>query len=186
MTPADFLAARLADGAIIVRIERAQGSTPREAGAMMIVTGQSSTGTIGGGQLEFHCLDLAREMLASGERERQADIPLGPQMGQCCGGRVQVTLARAVPADLAALREGEAKAISARPQVVILGAGHTGRALARCMSLLPLAVTLVDDRPGQFEGLPENLTCLQLDNPEPALEAAAPGSAFVVLTHSHA
>ncbi len=186
MILADFLAARLGEGAIIVRIERVQGSTPREAGATMIVGSHDSAGTIGGGQLEFHCLDLAREMLASGEQGRQADIPLGPQMGQCCGGRVQVTLARAAPADLAALRASEAKASAARPQVVILGAGHTGKALARSLSLLPLAVTLVDDRPGQFEGLPENLTCLQLDNPEPALEAAAPGSAFVVLTHSHA
>ena len=95
MTLSDFLGRQLDEGAIIVRIERAQGSTPREAGATMIVGSHDSAGTIGGGQLEFHCLDLAREMLATGEDRRRIDLPLGPQMGQCCGGRVEVSLARA-------------------------------------------------------------------------------------------
>lgn len=186
MTLADFLSARLDEGAIIVRIERAQGSTPREAGATMIVGSHDSAGTIGGGQLEFHCLDLAREMLATGEDRRRIDLPLGPQMGQCCGGRVQVSLARANPADLAALRASETKAAASRPQVLIFGAGHTGKALARCLSLLPLAVTLVDDRPGQFGDVPETVACLHLDDPETALADARPGAAFIVLTHSHA
>lgn len=186
MTLADFLSARLDEGAIIVRIERAQGSTPREAGATMIVGSHDSAGTIGGGQLEFHCLDLAREMLATGEDRRRIDLPLGPQMGQCCGGRVEVSLARAIPADLAALRASETKAAARRPQVLIFGAGHTGKALARCLSLLPLAVTLVDDRPGQFGDVPETVACLHLDDPETALADARPGAAFIVLTHSHA
>lgn len=186
MTLADFLAVSLSEGAIIVRIERAQGSTPREAGATMIVGSHDSAGTIGGGQLEFQCLDLAREMLATGEDRRRIDLPLGPQMGQCCGGRVEVSLARAIPADLAALRASETKAAARRPQVLIFGAGHTGKALARCLSLLPLAVTLVDDRPGQFGDVPETVACLHLDDPETALADARPGAAFIVLTHSHA
>ena len=186
MTLADFLAVSLSEGAIIVRIERAQGSTPREAGTTMIVGSHDSAGTIGGGQLEFHCLDLAREMLATGEDRRRIDLPLGPQMGQCCGGRVEVSLARAIPADLAALRASETKAAARRPQVLIFGAGHTGKALARCLSLLPLAVTLVDDRPGQFGDVPETVACLHLDDPETALADARPGAAFIVLTHSHA
>lgn len=186
MTLSDFLGRHLAEGAIIVRIERVQGSTPREAGATMIVSRHDSAGTIGGGQLEFHCLDLAREMLATGEDRRRVDLPLGPQMGQCCGGRVQVSLVRAIAVDLTALRDNEAKAAAGRPQVLIFGAGHTGRALAHCLSLLPLAVTLIDDRPGQFAGLPEAISCLHLDDPEQALATAPSGAAFIVLTHSHA
>lgn len=186
MTPATFLAASLTEGAVIVRIAQAQGSTPREAGATMIVGARGSAGTIGGGQLEFHCIDLAREMLAGGEDERTVDIPLGPQMGQCCGGRVRVALERALPHHLAALRDSEAKAMADRPQVLIFGAGHTGKALARSLALLPLAVTLIDDREGVFEGIPENVACLRLDDPEAALAAAPPRSGFVVLSHSHA
>ncbi|WID95972.1 xanthine dehydrogenase accessory protein XdhC [Bosea vestrisii] len=185
MTAADFLAANLADGAVIVRIAEAQGSTPREAGATMIVSARGSAGTIGGGQLELHCIDLARALLDS-NGPRLIDIPLGPQMGQCCGGRVRVAMEPATPAHLEALRQDEAKAAAERPQVLIFGAGHTGKALARSLALLPLAVTLIDDRPSQFDDVPAAVVCLRLDDPETALAAARLGSAFVVLTHSHA
>lgn len=186
MTPAAFLAASLTEGAVIVRIAEAQGSTPREAGATMIVSARGSAGTIGGGQLEFHCIDLARALLDSGGPQQLIDIPLGPQMGQCCGGRVRVAMEPASAAHLEALRQGEAKAAAERPQVLIFGAGHTGKALARSLALLPLLVTLIDDRPGQFDEVPEAIVCLQLDDPETALSSARPGSAFVVLSHSHA
>jgi len=186
MTPAEFLAASLSDGAVIMRIAEAQGSTPREAGATMIVSARGSAGTIGGGQLEFHCIDLARVLLDSSGPRQLIDIPLGPQMGQCCGGRVRVAMEPATPAHLEALEQDEAKAVAGRPQVLIFGAGHTGKALARSLALLPLAVTLVDDRASQFDEVPAAVACLQLDDPEPALSTARPGSAFVVLTHSHA
>lgn len=186
MTPAGFLAANLAAGAVIVRIVEAQGSTPREAGATMVVDAHGSAGTIGGGQLEFHCIDLARDMLANGDAAKTVDIPLGPQMGQCCGGRVRMALERATAAHLEALKGSEAKAAAGRPQVLIFGAGHTGKALAHSLALLPLAVMLVDDREGVFEGVPQTVACLRLDDPEAALAAAPPRSAFVVLSHSHA
>lgn len=186
MTPADFLAGSLADGAVIVRIAEVQGSTPREAGATMIVSARGSAGTIGGGQLEFHCIDLARALLDSGGPQQLIDIPLGPQMGQCCGGRVRVAMEPATTTHLEALREDEAKAAAGRPQVLIFGAGHTGKALARSIALLPVSATLIDDRPGQFDEVATTVSCLRLDDPETALAAARPGSAFVVLTHSHA
>jgi len=186
MTPAEFLAAHLLEGAVIVRIAETTGSTPREAGATMIVGARGSAGTIGGGQLEYHCIDLARALLASGGPRQLIDIPLGPQMGQCCGGRVRVALQPASAAHLDALEQAEAKAAAQRPQVLIFGAGHTGKALARSLALLPIAVTLIDDRPGQFDAIPAIVSCLQRDDPERALAAARPGSAFVVLTHSHA
>lgn len=186
MTPADFLAASLDEGAVIVRIAEAQGSTPREAGATMIVSAHGSAGTIGGGQLEFHCIDLARALLRCGGPQQLVEIPLGPQMGQCCGGRVRVAMERAMASHLEALKQEEAKAAAERAQVLIFGAGHTGKALARSLALLPIAVTLIDDRRGQFDEVPATVSCLQLDDPESALAAARLGSAFVVLTHSHA
>ena len=186
MTSANFLASSLDEGAVIVRIAEAQGSTPREAGATMIVSARGSAGTIGGGQLEFHCIDLARVLLDGGGPQQLIDIPLGPQMGQCCGGRVRVALEKATPAHLEALRQDETKTAAERPQVLIFGAGHTGKALARSLALLPVSVRLIDDRPGQFDEVPAAVACLQPDDPETALATARPGSAFVVLTHSHA
>lgn len=181
-----FLETHLATGAILIRIETAEGSTPREAGTAMIVTANAQAGTIGGGQLEFHCIDIAREMLASSELSRRLDIPLGPQMGQCCGGRVRVVLERATAAHVGGLRANEAARQAARPVVLIFGAGHTGRALARTLASLPFAVTLIDDRGDQMDGLPADIACLRLDQPDEAIAPAPSGTAFIILTHSHA
>jgi xanthine dehydrogenase accessory factor len=186
MTLASFLARHLAEGAILVRIETARGSTPREAGATMVVSVTEAAGTIGGGQLEFHCIDIAREMLSAGERQRELDIPLGPQMGQCCGGRVIVWLKRASGADLAMLAAREKAEAAARPAVLIFGAGHTGRSLAQALAALPFATTLIDDRDGVLDRLPANITCVRMEDPVRAIETAKPGSAFVILSHSHA
>jgi len=186
MNLSGFLALHLREGAILVRIMDARGSTPRETGASMAVSLTASAGTIGGGQLEFHCIDVAREMLATGDAARTLDIPLGPQMGQCCGGRVGVSLKRATATDLAMLAAGEKADMASRPAVLIFGAGHTGRALARALAALPFATTLIDDRDGVMDGLPAAITCIRMADPVAAIAAAGPGSAFVVLSHSHA
>lgn len=185
-TLAAFLAQHLAAGAILVRVEQAEGSTPREAGAAMAVSAAGIAGTIGGGQLEFHCLDIARTMLETAECERLLDLPLGPQMGQCCGGRVLVSLRRAGPADLAIVQTREAAEASVRQRVLIFGAGHTGRALAQAVTPLPFAVSLIDDRDGVLDGLPRGVTAIRSDDPAEQIAAAPAGSAYVVLTHSHA
>ncbi|MEZ5751883.1 MAG: xanthine dehydrogenase accessory protein XdhC [Paracoccaceae bacterium] len=62
-----------------------QGSSPREAGAAMLVWADGQSGTIGGGALEFDAAQRARA-LKSG---RSLDsVALGPSLGQCCGGAV--------------------------------------------------------------------------------------------------
>jgi xanthine dehydrogenase accessory protein XdhC len=186
MSVSAFLARHLADGAILMALTRAAGSTPREAGAAMAVSPNAIAGTIGGGQLEFHCLDIARTMLEAGETERLLDIPLGPQMGQCCGGRVQVSLRRATAADLAMQVARERAEAEARPAVLVFGAGHTGRALVRALAPLPIRVTLIDDRDGVMDGLPAAVTCVRMADPVAAIATAPTGAAHVVLTHSHA
>jgi xanthine dehydrogenase accessory factor len=183
-----ILSQALASGetAILVTVARAEGSTPRETGATMLVTSSASHGTIGGGQLEFHAIDVAREMIAEGTRERRLELPLGPHLGQCCGGRVELLLRpidRKILADLSRREEGEARAA---PHVILFGAGHVGLALARALAPLPLAITLVDDREAPPPPLPQEVGFERLDDPEPLVEKAPAGSAFVVLTHSHA
>lgn len=181
-----FLTDHLDGGAIIVTITQAQGSTPRETGAAMAVSHTAIAGTIGGGQLEFHCIDIAREMLAGDATTKSLDIPLGPQMGQCCGGRVQVSLKRATMADLALQRARDKAEAASHSPVLIFGAGHTGRALAFALAPLPLAVSLIDDRDGAMNGMPAAITCIRMPDPVAAIESAASGTAYVILTHSHA
>lgn len=81
-----------ARGGAMVTVVAAQGSTPRGAGAYMIVgpDGTRASGTIGGGALEYEALKRAGTMLANGEQATLVDVPLGPELGQCCGGFVSL------------------------------------------------------------------------------------------------
>ncbi|WP_371168450.1 xanthine dehydrogenase accessory protein XdhC [Aliiroseovarius sp. 2305UL8-7] len=71
-----------------VVVAETAGSVPREVGASMLVWPDGQIGTIGGGELEFRAAEVAREMLTTGRNSQVARIPLGPALGQCCGGAV--------------------------------------------------------------------------------------------------
>ncbi|NDW53125.1 xanthine dehydrogenase accessory protein XdhC [Aliiroseovarius sp. PrR006] len=64
------------------------GSTPREVGAAMLVWTDGQSGTIGGGELEFRAARDARTQLQQGQNLKTVRLPLGPALGQCCGGAV--------------------------------------------------------------------------------------------------
>lgn len=78
----------------VVRVVIAEhkGSAPRESGTSMLVTLNDQFGTIGGGALEFEAVANARQMLRQdGDWLRAfSKIPLGPSLGQCCGGSVSL------------------------------------------------------------------------------------------------
>ncbi|MBN9061346.1 MAG: xanthine dehydrogenase accessory protein XdhC [Rhizobiales bacterium 65-9] len=174
------------EAVVIARISEAMGSTPRETGATMLIAAREAIGSIGGGQLEFHAIDVARAMIATGEERRDLDIPLGPALGQCCGGRVAIALERAGPHHLAMLGARDARLEAAAPSALIFGAGHTGRALASALAPLPAKTLLIDDRPGLFDDIPPAIRCARLDDPQTALDEAPTNAAFIILTHSHA
>ena len=84
------LCGTVADKGRVARIVVASvdGSAPREAGAAMLVWRDGSTGTIGGGALEWEAMARARALLLSGTALAVDRVPLGPALGQCCGGAV--------------------------------------------------------------------------------------------------
>jgi xanthine dehydrogenase accessory factor len=86
----DLLARLTALHGPVIRIVVADiaGSTPREAGASMVVWAGGQDGTIGGGTLEHEATLAARRLLAAGGAARLDRLPLGPTLGQCCGGAV--------------------------------------------------------------------------------------------------
>ncbi len=93
----------------VVRIVIAEvrGSAPREAGACMLVLPNGCVGTIGGGRLEWQATQAARALLLRENSEVSVCIrhlTLGPDLGQCCGGVVQVWLERFTAADVPLLR----------------------------------------------------------------------------------
>jgi xanthine dehydrogenase accessory protein XdhC len=172
--------------AVLVQVAAARGSTPREAGTAMLVTASATHGTIGGGRLEWEATAQARGMLASGAAASTLKLPLGPAVGQCCGGNVTLELRRAGGADVDALAGLEARLAERLPLVLLFGAGHVGRALARALAPLPLRLRWIDDRPQEFPDPP-------LEGPEVVLtgrwlaevEAAPSGAAYFVMTYSH-
>lgn len=215
-----------------VTVTEAKGSTPREAGAWMLVAPTAIFGTIGGGQLEFIAIDRAREVFSArpsplrgglpegpggggpasvGDRPSFAnatrrgdphpgplsargrgdagfalDIPLGPEIGQCCGGRVSLSIATVPEVERATMIEA-AQAEDARlPLVVVFGGGHVGRALAQALALLPVRAMVVETRVDALDGFPDAVATRLTPMPEELVREAPPGAAFVVLTHDHA
>ena len=80
---------------VLATVTATKGSSPRNAGARMLITLKESWGTIGGGAVEFDIMARARKMLANGDNgwERQhLTFALGPDMGQCCGGQMSILL----------------------------------------------------------------------------------------------
>ncbi|MDB3921367.1 xanthine dehydrogenase accessory protein XdhC, partial [Paracoccaceae bacterium] len=65
------------------------GSTPRDTGASMLVWKAGQSGTIGGGALEYQAAHAARKAIEQGKSSALLSrYPLGPDLGQCCGGSV--------------------------------------------------------------------------------------------------
>ncbi len=174
----DALAELSASGrpAVLVTVLRAAGSTPREAGAKMVVSADGSRGTIGGGHLELEALKTARDMLASAASgdppaPLSRDFALGPSLGQCCGGAVTLLFEAILPP---------------RWRVAIFGAGHVGRALVKLLADLPCQVDWIDSREAEFPAeVPGNVRALATDAPEDEVPDLPAGCEVLVMTHSH-
>jgi len=179
-----FLAANSAT--IVAELTAVRGSSPRAAGTFMLISAEAQIGTIGGGALEYMVIDRARQVLRQGGHEDDLDIPLGPEIGQCCGGRVDVALRRMSAATVDRLKVRIAAELAARRHVFLFGSGHVGHALARALSALPLQVHVVDTRPDELIDLPANIITHAVAMPEAVVRSAPMGSAYVILTHDHA
>ena len=202
----------------LVSIVATEGSVPRGAGTRMAVTASALAGTIGGGRLEYQAVEQARAILAHPAGSwRMQDYPLGPLLGQCCGGRVRLLVEHLDDAawfdapSLATLTEtrverrplgrapapvlyarGPLPAVGTRyaePEdvprlpLMLFGAGHVGRAIARRVEGLPLALAWYDSRPdhagdGVVLAPPADLV--------DCAGAASADTALLILTHDHA
>ena len=114
------------------------------------------------------------------------DVPLGPEIGQCCGGRVEV-LIRLLDAALEAelIRTAEVEEADL-PHVYIFGGGHVGQALASTIALLPVHGVVIETRAEALEGMPETVETRLTAMPEAMVRDAPAGTAFAILTHDHA
>lgn len=92
--------------AVLATIAATRGSTPRIAGTRMLVDAEGIVGSVGGGQLEYEIIAAARDMLRLAERQpRRRHFILGPDLGQCCGGALDIVLEPLLSSDLGWLAE---------------------------------------------------------------------------------
>jgi len=118
------------EAVVRVVIARVRGSAPREAGASMLVTHDRIVGTIGGGSLEWQAMADARALLDSPRTDGKLTRHLlGRELGQCCGGVVELWSERYTRADrtflddaVRQLRAAEAAVLESR-----LDAGRIAR-----------------------------------------------------------
>lgn len=115
----------------LVQIVETQGSTPREAGARMLVfAGENFEGTIGGGRLEQEAMERARALIREGGSSQKLRLSLGAAVGQCCGGVVELFIE--------IIRHG--------PSLYVFGAGHVGQAVCQTLQGTPFRLHVIDDR----------------------------------------
>jgi xanthine dehydrogenase accessory factor len=132
-----------AQDAVLVRVDTAQGSVPREVGAWMAVFADAVFGTVGGGHLDLQAIEEARRRLAGADGEPVLRYPLGPALGQCCGGVVHLRYERLGAADARSLVQ---RLSGNAPPVALFGGGHVGKALVQVLGTLPFPVTWIDSR----------------------------------------
>ncbi len=187
----DTAAAWLACGrrTAIVEVINSRGSVPREGGTRMLVSAAHVAGTIGGGHLELKAITQARALLRDETgRPQSVHYPLGPALGQCCGGAV--TLGFSI-LDHAALATWPVAAPCFHLQ--LYGAGHVGRAIVRALAPLHCIVDWIDEREDEFPAAfeahggpwPAHIRKVCVDAVEAEVAAAPAGAFYLVLTHMH-
>ena len=176
--------------AVVVEIVGARGSAPRGAGTRMLVSAVQAIGTIGGGHLEWKALAEARAMLAARTHAppRRERYPLGPALGQCCGGVVELAFSPLDDSAIARWPEGEPLM-----HLQMHGAGHVGHAIATLLATLDVRCDWIDERDDAFPPTttlgtpwPDSIRRRVLEGAEGEVALAPAGAFFLVLTHDHA
>lgn len=179
-----FLNRLAQEPAVLVRVHATRGSVPREAGTWMAVFADGLVATIGGGRLEFDALAHARALLGDAALARQVRYPLGPSLGQCCGGEVVLNFEPVQAIDAARLRTELVPVLS---PIALFGGGHVGRAVVQVLAPLPVALTWIDSRDEIFpDGLPANVQCEYSDPVQAAVNVLVSGSCVLIMSFSHA
>jgi xanthine dehydrogenase accessory factor len=135
---------------VVATVVKVSGSSPRDAGAKLVVLEDGSTeGTLGGGKLEARVVEDALDCL---NRRTAATKSYGLSeegLGMKCGGTVEVYFEPVTPTT----------------RLVIFGGGHVGRAVARLAPSAGFAVEVVDDRPEHLDpsGFPPSTRLLATD-----------------------
>jgi xanthine dehydrogenase accessory factor len=174
---------------ILVTVTHTQGSVPREAGTWMAVTPTDIVGTLGGGNVEYQAIHCARQFKPD-DASQTASIKrfaLGPSLGQCCGGVMDLSFEVITISQLNALQTTLDRA--SQP-IALFGCGHVGRAITSLLATLPYRVTWIDSRdeifPATTNTRPNRITCEHSDPVQSAVATLELGSQVLIMSFSHA
>jgi len=157
---------------VLVTVIETRGSTPRKAGAKMVVLGDGSTkGSVGGGRVEHQVTQMAQDVLKK-EEPRIQQYQLTSELAMCCGGQMTFFMEPIVP----------------HPPLMIFGCGHVGAAILQAASTLQFELVAIDDLDENLN--PERLPTAQqrFSSYEPAdLEQLpfGPDAFIVIATREH-
>ncbi len=159
-------------GFVLVTLLETRGSSPRDDDAKMVISADAVHDSIGGGTLEHRCIAMARAMLGDARAiKRIEEFSLGPDLDQCCGGRVRVLLECFPGNDF---------------NVQLYGAGHVGRALVSILGELDCRVRWIDPRAEAFpQDIPGNVEAVVSEQVFVQVEAGPADAWHLVMTHSH-
>jgi xanthine dehydrogenase accessory factor len=168
--------------AVVVEVGATRGSVPRESGTRMVVAFDGVLGTVGGGHLELQAIAAARELLQRGGPAFERHMALGPSLGQCCGGALDLRYTPLADTDPASWT-----LTAPRFNLQLYGAGHVGRAVVALLANMPCTVQWIDERESEFPAtpLPPHIARVCVEPVEAEVRSAPPNSCFLVLTHSH-
>ena len=170
--------------AVGVSVRSTRGSVPRDAGTFMVVFADGECGTIGGGHLEYQAIAHARQMLAGHVRDAVLQHVLGPSLGQCCGGSVELQFQWLGASDVSSLRT---QWVLERTPLALFGGGHVGKALVKVLAPLPFAVRWIDSRDEIFPpDVPPQVVCEHSSPVHMAVDDLASGSRVLIMSFSHA
>ncbi|MDB4110349.1 xanthine dehydrogenase accessory protein XdhC, partial [Amylibacter sp.] len=178
----------LNDNEFIVQasIVKTIGSSPRNADTEMFISDLDTSGTIGGGQLEYLVINHSRKMLIENIKKDILKIPLGPEIGQCCGGNVEVSLVIMSKKTKSLTLNSFNENYKTLPHVYVMGSGHVGRALALQLQHLPVKCILIDSRPHELAKCDADVEKRLSAIPEIDIKSSPAGSAYIILSHDHA
>ena len=166
---------------IKAKIIHSEGSVPSEIGNYMLISEEDIFGTIGGGNLEYLVINKSKKILKNKIKKTETlNIPLGPGIGQCCGGYVQIQLTHH------ANGEKSLENLIENNNLFIFGAGHIGQALSSKSLDLNFNVHLVDSRKNfLLMNKYKDIDYIFAKNPWKLIKNLPTDSYFIILTHSH-
>jgi len=173
---------------IFVRIIDTKGSVPRNENVFMVVTNNKQYGTIGGGELEYRVTNESIKLLNNIDSSKKIlEFPLGPSLGQCCGGYIKIKLIKYKNGKELLLENNLIDEIlSNNKNLYIFGAGHVSNALMNKLEGVGFNIFVIDSRENYLTQVKhEYINAILAKNPEIIIKNSPPDSYYLIMTHNH-